>query len=441
MHFQDNLRQLFNSANNTVPGWLPSGTVFLVLVVFLSAGCKDSGDRHGASQNGSQQHESGQFSGRDDDGIQSSGGNLPGDKGPERIHTDSGESPSRMWQIEAGPDESTRIVRDMIGRRVVIPNEVTRVIGLRAGALRMLAYLDAVDLVAGVEEPEHRSERPYLSAYPELKSKPAVGPQMGGDPELLAAAGPDLIFMTFTTRSQADAFQARINIPVIALEYGDFSGNLDTFFESLRLMAAVIDRRGRADSLIAGIKVSMDDLINRTSAIPPDVRSRVYIGGVSYRGAKGITSTEPFYPPFRLIHAHNVAESIDPRLVNPIQGTYIDKEQLLMWNPEVLFLDLSSLHTAGPELRAGSPLAATLEAVRNGRIYGLLPYNNYAANYEAILANAWYAGHVLYPELFEDQVLSDQLNRIFILFLGKNVYDETSSQSGGGFRRLDPDAF
>ena len=441
MNFPDNSRSLFFSAKTTVPWWLPSGAALFLFVLFLTPGCKETGDRHKTSQDGSQHHETARHSGRTDGGTRSPDGKLPEYKGSESIHTNSGASPSRMWQIEPGPDESTRTVQDMLGRRVSIPNDVTRVIGLRAGALRMIAYLDAVDLVAGVEEPELRSDRPYLSAYPQLKSKPAVGPQMGGDPELLAAAAPDLIFMTFTTRGQADALQARINIPVIALDYGDFSGNLDTFFESLRLMAAVIDRRDRADSLISGMRKSMDDLIKRTSAIPPDDRPRVYIGGVSYRGAKGITSTEPFYPPFRLIHAHNVAESIDPRLVNPIQGTYIDKEQLLIWNPEVLFLDLSSLHTAGPELRAGSPLAATLEAVRNGRIYGLLPYNNYAANYEAILANAWYAGHVLYPELFEDQVLSDQLNRIFILFLGKNVYDEISSQSGGGFRRLDPDAF
>ncbi len=324
----------------------------------------------------------------------------------------------------------------MFGRNVVIPNDVQRVIGLRAGALRMLAYLNAIDLVSGIEEPERRFDRLYLSAYPELRDLPTIGPLMGGDTELLVAAGPDLLFLTFTNKTQADELQARTGIPVIALEYGDFTDRSEYFFSSLRLMAAVLGREERADSLITAIHESLLELEERTSGIPEPDRPRTYVGGVSYRGARGITSTEPHYPPFRFLQAINVAGDIDPRLINPVQGTYIDKEQLILWDPDVLFVDLSGIHIAGPEISSLTPLARTLTALQSGEVYGVLPYNNYATNYEAILANAWYAGTVLYPDRFDDIELSEKVDHIFKMFLGKPLYDEIRAQTGG-YRRLD----
>lgn len=345
---------------------------------------------------------------------------------------------TQSWSVEPMPDGASVAVRDMLDRTVIIPKNAERVIGLRAGALRMLTYLDAVNLVAGIEEPERRSDRPYLTAFPELRELPTVGPQMGGDHELLVAAGPDLIFLTFTSRGQADELQSRTGIPVIAIEYGDFSENRETFFSSLRLMAEIIGKTGRADALIAGIRASIAELEVRTSGIPDEERPRVYVGGVSYRGARGITSTEPYYPPFRFVQAYNVASGIHQRLINPIQGTYIDMEQLIMWDPDVLFVDLFSLNTAGPDIRTGTPLARSLTAVRSGEIHGVLPYNNYAANYEAILANAWYTGTVLYPYRFGDIALSEKADQIFHMFFGRYIYDDIRTQYGG-FRRLNPE--
>ncbi len=354
---------------------------------------------------------------------------------------DSRAHPSpEFWSVTPGTDSASQTVRDMLGRTVVVPKDLERVIALRAGALRMLAYLDAVDLVAGIEEPERRSDRPYLSAYPELRKLPPVGPHMGGDPELLVAARPDLLFLTFTNRGQADDLQARTGIPVIALEYGNFSDQRDLFFSSLRLMAAVIGKTDRADTLISGIRATIAELETRTSGVSADARPRTYIGGVSYRGPRGITSTEPFYPPFRFVQAHNVAGDIPSRLINPIQGTYIDIEQLIVWDPDVLFVDLFSLRTAGPDIRPGTPLAQSLGAIRSGEVYGVLPYNNYAANYEAILANAWFAGKVLYPDRFHDIVISEKADEMFHLFLGRQIYDDIREQYGG-YRRLEPDQF
>ena len=410
---------------------ISSAAIALLSAAVVLTGCNDS-NRYGASDQGHLSEE-----------------NIDENATGHTItvhesRMDTGASDSRVhskpdrWSVTTGSEPASQTVRDMFGRIVIIPKDVERVIALRAGALRMLTYLDGVELVAGIEEPERRADRPYLFAYPELRELLPVGPQMGGDPELLVAAAPDLIFLTFTSRGQADELQERTDIPVIALEYGDFSENRETFFSSLRLMAEVIGKTGRADTLIADIRSSIAELKERTSGIPDEERPRVYIGGVSYRGARGITSTEPHYPPFRFIQANNVAGSIHQRLINPIQGTYIDREQLIVWDPDVLFVDLSSLGTAGPDIRPGTPLARSLSAVRNSEVYGVLSYNNYAANYEAILANAWYAGTVLYPDRFDDIILSDKANQIFQMFFGRTIYNDIQTRYGG-YRRLNPE--
>ena len=333
-------------------------------------------------------------------------------------------------------DRETRIIEDMLGREVAIPASIEKVVCLRAGALRMLVYLDATEYAAAIEEPERTADRPYLMARPELRELPSAGPLMGGDLELLVAAGPDVIFMTFTTAGQADQLQSRTGIPVVALEYGDFLHRRDLFFESLKLMASVLGKEQRAGQLIAYVEDSLEDLNHRTSNSADGDQPRVYIGGVSYSGTRGISSTEPFYPPFRFANAKNVAEDISNRMVNPIQGTFVDKEQIIQWNPDVMFVDLASLSITRSEISTGSPLNSGISALSNGQVYGLLPYNNYAANYENILVNAWYVGSVLYPGAFPDVDLPGKVDEVFEAFLGRSVYEDLQ-KVWGELRRLD----
>lgn len=55
-------------------------------------------------------------------------------------------------------------------------------------------------MICGVEEQETRpNEFTHIFAHPDLARLPIIGPGMGGDPELIMAAGPDVIFMTSTT--------------------------------------------------------------------------------------------------------------------------------------------------------------------------------------------------------------------------------------------------
>ena len=341
--------------------------------------------------------------------------------------------------FSSGKDELID-VKDMLGRHVYVPARVNRIIGLRAGTLRLLVYMDADNQVVGIEENEKQGRTPYTMAHPELLQLPSVGPAMGGDAELILKSRPDVIFISYTTKGDADALQQKTGIPVIAIECPEFGTEIDTLFASLELIGKILNKKYRADSLIVYIRNSIIDLDKRTSGISDMTKPSVYIGGVPYSGAHGINCTQPYYPPFMFVHAKNVASDINERLVSHVKGTYIDKEQLILWDPDILFIDVSGLDLVKNDLQKGTALYNQLDAIRDGKIFTVLPYNNYAINYELVLINAWFVGKVLYPDEFQDIDVEAKTNEILEQFLGKGIYQELISSSPA-FKNINKDIF
>ncbi|MDR2036959.1 MAG: iron ABC transporter substrate-binding protein [Bacteroidales bacterium] len=333
------------------------------------------------------------------------------------------------------PNTEGTVVEDMLGRKITIPSKVERIVGIRAGTLRLLLYMDTSDMIAGIEEAETRSPRPYLAPFPELLELPVIGPLMGGDAEMILHVRPDVIFTSYTTIGEADVLQKKTGIPVVALECPEMATSArDTLYSSLRLIGKVLHKEERADSLVGYMQAMIRELGERTADIPEKDRTGVYIGGISYSGAKGIASTQPYFPPFSFTHARNVASVLEKRLISHVKGTYIDKEQLLLWDPDIIFIDESGLDLSLDDIRTGKSLYG-LGAVQNNRIYTLLPYNNYAINYEMVLINSWFAAKVMYPEEFPDIDIREKGNEISAVFFGKPVFDEWIT--GNSFRMID----
>lgn len=316
------------------------------------------------------------------------------------------------------------MVKDMLNREVIVPKEIKKIVGIRAGALRLLLYCGANNMIAGIEETERRPGRPYMDVYPELKNLPVIGPAMGGDAELILKARPDVIFISYTTIADADALQKKTGIPVVAIECPEFATEKDKLFGSFHLIGKIINKTERVDSLVSYTNNSLEELYKRTKNIQTDSKPTVYIGGVPYSGSHGINSTQPFYPPFLFTNSMNVASSIDESLVSHVKGTFIDKEQLLLWNPDFLFIDKSGLNIVKSDLSEGTALFENLKSIQNDNIYTLYPYNNYAINYEMVLVNSWYVASVLYPEQFRDIDFSTKAKEIIKAFLGAAIdYD------------------
>ncbi len=339
---------------------------------------------------------------------------------------------------EAFDPAAQRRVVDALGRQVVVPREVGRVICSGSGCLRLVTYLGCEDRVVAVDDLESRQRRldarPYALSHPGYRHLPVFGAFRGrDDPEAILGLdpGPEVVFKT-NPDSGHDSVElaAKTGLPVVALRYGNLGQRREHLFAALRTMGVVLGCEDRAEAVCDFFAAEIAELERRTRDVPAAARSGVYVGGIAYRGPHGYLSTEPGYPPFAFLGARNVAAAAE----GP-GNARIDKEQLLVWDPDVLFLDLSTLRLgeeAGGlyELRT-DPVLRSLRAVRAGRVYGLLPYNWYSRNYGSVLADAWYIGTVLYPERFADVDPAAKADAIYRFLVGAPVYAEMNRRFGG----------
>ena len=326
-------------------------------------------------------------------------------------------------------------VKDMIGRSVEVPKKVERVVCLGPGALRMIVYLNAANMVVGVEDAEKSWPifgRPYRIAHPEFANLPTIGkggPTPVPHPEEIVKVKPDVIFATYMDVQQADNLQEKTGVPVVVLSYGKLATfSNDEIFNSLRLAGKILGKSERAEEVISFIKDTVSDLEKRTEGVEG---KSVYVGGVGYKGQQGIESTECEFPPFVVVNAKNVVDE----LKKP-GHVFIDKEKLLEWNPEIIFIDENGLALVRQDYAKNPDFYNSLQAFKNKEVYGILPFNYYTTNIGTSMADAYYIGKVLYPDRFKDIKPEKKADEIFKFLVGKEVYEEMKKVYGG-FTRLD----
>ncbi|MFP4317249.1 MAG: iron ABC transporter substrate-binding protein [Desulfovibrionales bacterium] len=335
-----------------------------------------------------------------------------------------------------------KVITDALGRSVSVPAKVEDVICSGSGCLRLLTYLQAQDMIVAVDDMETRrsrfDSRPYALANPWFKTMPVFGEFRGQDnPELILTLEPQpqVILKTYSSSMGHDPakLQDKTGIPVVALNYGDLGRMRPELYETLRTIGRIVGKTDRAEAVIAYFENTIADLEARTADIPESERPSVFLGGVAFKGPHGFQSTEPVYPPFQFVNTRNLAYDESSSL-RELRHSDIAKEQIVKWDPEYLFLDLSTLQLGEnmgglKELRQ-DPAYQSLTAVQKGRVYGLLPYNWYTKNYGSILANAYYVGKLLYPDRFRDVDPVAKADEIYTFLVGKPVFDMMNSAFG-----------
>jgi iron complex transport system substrate-binding protein len=325
---------------------------------------------------------------------------------------------------------------DLAGRSVGLKGPAARVCAIGPGALRLVSYAGAADKVVGIENMEKRwgGGRPYVLARPELLELPVIGQGGPGgmpDPEALLTVNPDVIFAAYLADgANADELQSKTGIPVLVLSYGPLGTFDEELLDSIALVGRATGNEGRARQVIDFIKERRKDLNLRTRAMGRDRDPTVYAGGLGMRGTHGIESTQANFTPFGAINARNVVDETGRN------GSFmIDKEQLVEWDPDIIFIDEAGWPMVRDDYAANRGLYASLKAVKEGKVYGYLPYNYYATNVDTAIADAYFMGTVIYPEVFQDVDPVAEAGEIYRFLLGKNVY-ERMAKDFGGFKQL-----
>jgi iron complex transport system substrate-binding protein len=329
----------------------------------------------------------------------------------------------------------TVTVTDMAGRQVIAPFDPDRIVCIGPGALRLIVYLQAVSKVAGVEDMEKMNPggRPYWIAHPELSQLPCCGP--GGpaginkkpDLEALLAVKPQVIFITYMDASLAEEVQRTLGIPLVVLSYGAFATFDEAVYDAMRIAGKILNREKRADDVVTYIESLRKDMRMRTKDIPEKSRPTVYVGGIGYRGAHGIESTEQRYIPFEWIGANNIAEHAKVSIGSHVT---MDKETLLKLNPDVIFIDGGGLILVVEDYRKKPEFYNALKAFSNRQVYTLHPFNWYTTNIGTALADAYTIGKILYEKQFEDVDPQRKADEIYTFLVGKPIMENMQKDYG-----------
>jgi iron complex transport system substrate-binding protein len=324
-------------------------------------------------------------------------------------------------------------VTDMSQRKVETPLNPKRIICLSPGTLRLIVYLQAAAKVVGVEDFEKTrpTGRPYILAHPEVAELPTVGPGGPGsinkepDLEAVLKVQPEVIFISYMDPANADALQKKLGIPVIILTHGRFASFDDAVYGSLRVAGKILDSERRAEQVIDYIENARKDIQSRTQALRDAEKPAVYAGAVGYKGLQGIESTDAGYTPLEWVGARNLAKTIAPK-----DHLFVDKEKLLTWDPDVIFIDGGGLTVVKQDYKKRPQFYNGLKAYREKRIYVIYPFNYYVTNVSTAVADAYAVGKVLYPDCFTDIELKAKADEIYTFLYGKPLYEQMEKDFG-----------
>lgn len=289
------------------------------------------------------------------------------------------------------------------------------------GALRYSCYVGAAELVAGVEDYEVKPGMSRLYNYvnfDKFRDLAVIGTNGQPYPEEIIALAPDVIVMSAYASVDADELQKKTAVPVVVVPGSDTTLDADCY-ETIRILGELYGMEARAAELTGYLRGIEKDLQERTGDIPDSEKPTVYVGGVSFKGAHGFEGTEAGYGPFALIHANNLADSTGQT------GAFdIDPEQVLSWDPDVIFLDYNGMELIREDHARNPKYYQALTAVQEGRVYAQISFRSSASNLETALADVYYAACVLYPERFADIDPEQKAGEIFGMLLGVDPYDD-----------------
>ena len=332
---------------------------------------------------------------------------------------------------EAAPRNS-RIITDGAGRQVEVPEKVESIVCVGVGALRYTCYVGAHDLVIGVEDYEVKPGMSRLYNYvnfDKFKDLPVIGTNGQPYTEEIINLAPNVIVMSAYASVEADDLQVKTGTPVVVVPGSDTTLDKDAY-ETIRILGELYGMETRATDLTNYLKAIQKDLDDRTEDIPDSEKPSVYVAGVSFKGAHGFEGTESYYGPFALIHANNLANTTGQT------GAFdIDLEQVLSWDPEIIFLDFNGMDLINEDYAKNPDYYTSLTAVQEGKVFSQISFRSSASNLETALADAYYAACVMYPEQFQDVDPVAKAGEIFEMLLGANPYEDLK-EAGYEFRPI-----
>lgn len=338
-------------------------------------------------------------------------------------------------ESSSSSNAEAQTITDMRGRSVEIPANLERIVAVGC-ALRPVCYLQAEDMVVGVEasEQEDNVSCAYRHVNHDLfASLPVIGD--GGssgvtiNEEALMEAAPQLVICDSLSADEADNLQQKTGIPFVCLDQPETVFD-DKYYNNLELLGKVLGKEERAAEVVNYIKEVDNDLEQRSAASENADNNTAYAAGISFRGGHGFDGTEANFQPFVACNIDNVADG------HGSDGAFtIDLETVSAAQPDYIFMECGNLPLIKENYNTNPAYYQALKAVQDGHTYSLISYRFYSTNVELALANCYQVGAMVYPDSFSDVNPTDKLDEISEFFLGEKLSSDLAAE-GYKFEQL-----
>jgi iron complex transport system substrate-binding protein len=303
-------------------------------------------------------------------------------------------------------------VTDSLGRRVIVPAKVRRIISLEPEITRLIVALGAGDRLVGLDYFLRHHDRLFAGVFPEGQGLPVVSNQ-GQDLncELALKLAPDVVFCSPSEAGMTESVEAKLRVPVLALAS---LGRLDSLLDELRLLGRVLDREERAGALEAFFRARLRSVRAVTAAISPEKRPQVYL---SFWG--DLARTPILYEPVDAAGGRNAAAGLLPATLGS-PGTTVSIEKLIAWDPDVILIQGNyppGERSVTVDGVLADPRLGSLRAVRNGRVHYTFGYW-YWWDPALVLLETEYLAHIFSPGAFPDFDLEREGNFLYREFYG-----------------------
>jgi len=303
-------------------------------------------------------------------------------------------------------------VVDSLGRTVVLPAKVERIISLEPEITRIIVALGAGERLVGIDFFLRRHDRLFPLVFPPSERLPVVSNQ-GQDLNYEEAIRlrPDIIFSSPSEFRMTDSIERKMKLPVVALAS---MGKFRDLLAEIETLGRIIGREERAAELVSFFGRRMGSLRETGPVRAAGAGPSAYL---SFWGS--LLRTPVSYEPVEAAGGKNLASGLLPSYLGTA-GATVSLEQILLWDPEVILIQgnyppAERQVTVEGILR--DPRLASVRAVRDGRVHYTFGFW-YWWDPALVLVETAYLVRLFHPGSFPDFDLTREGDAIFKEFYG-----------------------
>ncbi|MBN2653046.1 MAG: ABC transporter substrate-binding protein [Spirochaetales bacterium] len=333
---------------------------------------------------------------------------------------------------EDAQNGSKRTLTDAVGRVVEIPDDIDNgivTIGSR-GPLRFLSIFNIFDKIIEVDKgdvTDKKNGRAYSYAFgydsfdssmhhPDNQLESETVEKIGAkNPSLIIVEDPTYKSFQKNCEILAKKFPLIVLPPQSLVEMWDNEYSLASWYcQAVNSIGSAIGQEDRAKNFLAEVNGIIQDIRTLIKAS----ETKVYVAGLTWRGSNELNTTFPTYLPLDLIDGANAHGGDEKTRVE------MDPEDVTLLDIDYFVIDPTSVDKLSTP---NSQLILKWLYLRNSdndssnniKIFATLPMIWDSANYDCILAGAYYLAHILYGTLTKEEA-EQKIEEVFTTYYGEN---------------------